>query len=497
MSMTSAEAARRPLSIETTVDDEHDLFRNELASVAPDGRRRWIYARQPSGRFYRWRSWLSWGLLAFLVLAPFVRVNGLPLLMFNVIERKFVFFGLLFWPQDFYMVVLVALAVLVTLMLSTVTVGRVWCGWLCPQTIFMEMLFRKIEYLIDGSAEQQLRRSRGPWTAGRVVRTGTKLTIFYVLSFAIANVFLAYIIGSDALWAIITDPPSQHVVGLTVIVIFSFVFFLVFARFREQACVLACPYGRVMSSLIDRQTITVTYDFARGEPRARLVKGAAAVPDAGDCIDCHQCVTVCPTGIDIRNGVQLECVNCTACIDACDAVMDRVQRPRGLIRLTSHEAVVDGRLRWLTPRSAAYAVVWVGLMTAVTWIVASRSVLDVTTLRQPGTLYADLGDGRVGNFYNVQVFNRTGDLRPFEIHALEPAGASVTPLGLTAEIGPHALLEGRVLVALPLASLEGHQSVPVRFEVRTGGTVIQTLSSAFVGPPTRNGTRGTSGSGGQ
>jgi cytochrome c oxidase accessory protein FixG len=483
------------MSVDTLLDDEHETFRNELASVAPDGRRRWIYARKPSGFFYRWRSRLSWILLAFLFLAPFVRVNGLPLLMFNVIERKFVFFGLLFWPQDFYMVVLIALSVLVTLMLSTVTIGRVWCGWLCPQTIFMEMLFRKLEYLIDGSAEQQLRRHRGPWNGARIWRTVVKQGLFYALSFVIANVFLAYIIGSDALWAIITDPPSQHVVGLSIIVIFSFVFYLVFARFREQACVLACPYGRVMSSLIDRHTVTVTYDFKRGEPRGRLAKAPA--PPKGDCIDCHQCVTVCPTGIDIRNGVQLECVNCTACIDACDAVMERVERPTGLIRMTSHEAVSEGRLRWLTPRSAAYGVVWVALISTVTWIVGSRAPLEVTTLRQPGTLFATLDAGRIGNFYNVQVFNRTGDRMPFEIRVTEPAGASVTPLGLDVEVGPHALLEGRLLVAVPRAELGTRQSVPVRLEVRAGGDVIQELSSAFVAPPPGGGSGGSTGTGGQ
>lgn len=470
------------MSGEALLDAEHETFRNELASVRPDGRRRWVYARKPAGAFYRWRTRLSWLLLAFLLLAPFVRVNGLPLMMFNVIERKFVFFGLLFWPQDFYMVVLIALSVLVTLMLSTVTVGRVWCGWLCPQTIFMEMLFRKIEYAIDGSAEQQLRRHRGPWDAARIGRTGVKQVIFFVLSFVIANVFLAYIIGSDALWAIVTDPPAQHVVGLAVITVFSFVFYLVFARFREQACVLACPYGRVMSSLIDRHTVTVTYDFTRGEPRGRITRGQEG-PPKGDCIDCHQCVTVCPTGIDIRNGVQLECVNCTACIDACDAVMRRVERPTGLIRLTSHEAVAEGRLGWWTARSGAYAVVWVVLVSTVTWIVASRPALEVTTLRQPGTLFASLDAGRVGNFYNVQVFNRTGDTVPFDIRVVEPAGATVTPLGLDFEVGPHALLEGRMLVAVPQTELRARQSVPVRLEVRVGGAVIQHVTSAFVAPP--------------
>jgi cytochrome c oxidase accessory protein FixG len=464
-------------------DAEHESFRNELASVTSDGRRRWVYARKPSGRFYRARTILSWFLLVFLFGAPFVKVHGLPLMLLNLPERKFVFFGVLFWPQDFYLVVLIALSVIVTLVLSTAAIGRVWCGWLCPQTIFMEMLFRKIEFLIEGSAAQQFRRNHGPWTAERAWRTGAKLAIFFALSFVIANVFLSYIIGADQLWRIVTDPPRQHLVGLAAITIFSLVFFAVFARFREQACVLACPYGRMMSSFIDRHTVTVTYDVGRGEPRGKLVAAAAGspVPTRGDCIDCYQCVTVCPTGIDIRNGVQLECVNCTACIDACDSVMTRIHRPTGLIRLTSHEAVTAGRLQWLTARVRAYAIVWLVLVSGVTTLVVRRAPLDLLVLRQPGTLFATLPNGDTGNFYNVQVFNRTHDDLPFTIDVVEPAGAKVTPLGSLQQVAPHALVEGRLLVELPRAGLAGGTQ-PIRLAVRSGGRTIQEVQTSFVGP---------------
>lgn len=467
----------------TTFDEAHETFRNELASVAPDGRRRWVYARQPSGRYYRARTVVSWLLLAFLFGAPFVTVNGLPLVKLGFLERTFAFFGLMFWPQDFYLVVLVALTVLVTLVLSTATIGRVWCGWLCPQTIFLEMLFRKIEYAIEGSAAQQLRRNRGPWTTDRLWRSGLKHAIFFVLSFAIANVFLSYIIGADALWRIVTDPPSQHLVGLFFITVFSLVFFAVFARFREQACVLACPYGRVMSSLIDRHTITVTYDRSRGEPRGKLVTGAAAAaaPRRGDCIDCHQCVTVCPTAIDIRNGVQLECVNCTACIDACDDVMRRIGKPRGLIRLTSHEAVTTGATRWLTGRVKAYAAVWCVLVATVTTLIVRRPPLDVVVLRQPGTLFATLPNGDVTNFYTLQVFNRTARAQAFSLVVDAPAGATITPLGAADAVGPHALLEGRLLLTAPAASVAG-ASTTVRMRVRIGERDVERLQTNFVGP---------------
>jgi cytochrome c oxidase accessory protein FixG len=468
--------------VETVFSEEHDTFRNELASVARDGRRRWIYARQPAGRLYRARTILSWFLLAFLFLAPFISVNGQPLMLIDVLQRRFSLLAVLFRPQDFYLVVLIALTVLVTLLLSTVVVGRVWCGWFCPQTVFMEMLFRRLEYLIEGSAEQQLRRDRGPWTQRKLVRKGLKHAVFFGLSFVIANVFLAWIIGAHDLRRIVTDPPRQHLVGLATITIFSFVFYMVFSRFREQACVLACPYGRVMSALTDTRTITVTYDQRRGEPRSRLIRRGADGAPRGDCIDCHQCVTVCPTGIDIRNGIQLECVNCTACIDACNDVMTRIQRPTGLIRLTSHEAMQQGRRsRWLTARAASYAAVWMALVTTVTVLLVSRRDLDVLILRQPGTLYATVAGGEVANFYTVQAFNRTSRQTPFDIEVVEPKEATLTAIGELGTVEPYGLQEGRLLLRVPKTALAG-PSTSVKFVVRRAGQVVQTIDSAFLGP---------------
>jgi cytochrome c oxidase accessory protein FixG len=280
---------------------------------------------------------------------------------------------------------------------------------------------------------------------------------------------------------IVTDPPGQHVVGLTAISIFSGLFYGVFARFREQACTLACPYGRVMSSLIDRRTITVTYDGVRGEPRRRIARGPAADQATGDCVDCGRCITVCPTGIDIRNGIQLECVNCTACIDACDGVMRRVQRPTGLIRLTSHERLQAGRHAWWSGRLTAYTAAWAILVAVVVTLLARRERLDVLILRQAGTLHATLPDGTIANFYTVQLFNRTGSAVPFEIRAVEPAGARLTRLGLPGGVGPHALLEGRLLVSLPPERLTG-AATRVRFDVRVRGDADRHVDSSFIGP---------------
>ena len=467
--------------MDTAFVEEHQTFRDELASITRDGRRRWVYARQPAGRLYRARTVVSWFLLAFLLLAPFVHFRGQPLVMLNVVERRFVLFGLVFWPQDFYLVVLIALSVLVTLALSTVAVGRVWCGWLCPQTIFMEMLFRKLEFWLDGSAGQQLRRDRGPWNADRLLHAFRKQAIFFVLSFGLANVFLAWIIGADALETIVTDPPGQHLAGLMAITIFSLVFYGVFSRFREQACVLACPYGRVMSSLIDPHTITVTYDTVRGEPRGKRRKESEP-RTAGDCIDCFQCVTICPTGIDIRNGIQMECVNCTACVDACNDVMRRIGQPEGLIRLTSHEAVSTGTAGWLTARVRAYAVVWLLLVAGVATLLWTRRDLDVLILRQPGTLFTTVGSD-LANFYTLQAFNRSDRPVQFAIEVVEPRGATVMPLGVLDRVGPHGLLEGRFLLRANPSTLSG-ASTPVRLAVRVDGQPTGEVASSFLGPAT-------------
>lgn len=487
-----------PVAPLVPLDEEHESFRNELASIHKDGRRKWVFARQPSGRYYRARTILSWFLLAFLFGAPFVRINGQQLVLLDFLERRFVAFGMVFWPQDFYLVVLIALAVLVTLALSTTAVGRIWCGWLCPQTVFMEMLFRKIEYLIDGSAAEQLRRSRAPLTFDTVRRRVLKHGIFFGLSFLIANVFLAYIIGADDLWTIVTDSPAAHLAGLTAIVLFSLVFYGVFARFREQACTLACPYGRVMSTLIDAHTLTVTYDRPRGEPRSRIRHepqarihhepqaridhdSQAAAHAAGDCVDCGQCVTVCPTGIDIRNGIQLECVNCAACIDACDDVMRRVKRPTGLIRITSHEAVRTGRTQWLTGRVKAYATIWLVLVVSVGTLLARRTDIDVIILRQPGTMFTTLDNGAVANFYNLQVINRTSRPYALEYRMLSPTGATVTALGANDRVEPYGLVESRIMLQVPRASLTG-ANTPVVMEIRADGVLVQTASSSLVGP---------------
>lgn len=467
------------------VTDTPEGFRDRTASLEKDGRRKWIYPKKPHGRYYNARTVVSWFLLAFLFGAPFIKVDGHPFMLFNILERKFVFFGLVFFPQDFYLVVLGVLTLLVSVFLFTAVLGRVWCGWLCPQTVFMEMLFRKIEYFIEGDARQQRQLNEGPMTPAKLFRKAVKIVVFWCLSFFIANIFLSYIIGVDELKKIITAPPTEHLVGFIVINIFTFLFFGVFAWFREQACVVVCPYGRYQSALVDVNTILPTYDFKRGEPRGKLVKIEKRLkqndplPQRGDCVDCKQCVEVCPTGIDIRNGIQLECVNCTACLDACDAVMDKIKKPRGLIRLTSLAAVQEGRPHLLTSRIVGYAAVWLLITSIFFFFFLRRPMIEVLVLRQPGTLAQTEANGDVLNFYVLQVVNKHGYDVPLEVKLLSPQQGTITMLNEMSNIPRISEKSGRFFLTLPRETVSA-PDLKVKFGLYSQGKLLKEVETRFL-----------------
>ena len=460
-----------------------ESFRDKVSTIGDEGARRWLYPKKPHGRFYNARTVVSILLFAFLFGAPFLKVKGHPFMLFNIIERKFVFFGLVFFPQDFYLVVLAILTCLVSIFLFTAIFGRLWCGWLCPQTVFLEMLFRKIEYLIEGDSKKHRERDLAPMTPGTLFRRVLKHAIFAALSFFIANMFLSYIIGIDQLKAIVTDPPSQHLTGLFAIIIFSFLFYGVFAWFREQACIVVCPYGRYQSALVDANTIVVTYDFKRGEPRGRLVKidpmRKPGEPARGDCVDCGQCVDVCPTGIDIRNGIQLECVNCTACIDACDFVMDKVKKPRGLIRYTSFNAIKESRFKWLTPRVLGYTGVWLLVTGLFLFFFLGRPMTEVLILRQPGTLAQKEANGDILNFYTLQVVNKHESEVPVELRIIEPADGKITMLGDTSPIQGISERTERFFLSLPPSAITG-PDMTIKVGLYSNGKVLKEVKTRFL-----------------
>ncbi len=380
-------------------------------------KRKWIYAKKPKGQYYNYRQWVGYPLLLFLFAAPFIKINGHPFLMFNILERKFSIFGTLFYPQDLYIFVFGMLIVMVCIVLFTVVYGRVWCGWACPQTIFMELVFRRIEYWIEGDWQQQKKRNEGPDSDARAWKKFLKHGIFFALSFFISNIFLAYIIGVDSLQAIIFDPISAHFAGFTAILLFTLVFYAVFAHVREIVCTTICPYGRLQGVLLDDQSLTVAYDLERGEPRSKKRKGQEA---QGDCVDCKLCVHVCPTGIDIRNGLQMECVSCTACIDACDAVMAKIGKQTGLIGFYPMAKVLsrDG-YRKKNFRAVAYSAVLCVLIAVFALLLFNRSAIDGRLLRANGSSYQLKDDGTVGNLYTLELLNKSGKDMEFVLETVD------------------------------------------------------------------------------
>ena len=412
----------------------NESFRDSVATITKEGKRNFIHPKKPSGKLYNLRTWFSiFYLLVFLTL-PFIKVNGEPLLMINILERKFILFGLIFWPQDFFIFGIGMVTFIVFIILFTVVFGRIFCGWACPQTIFMEMVFRKIEYLIEGDATQQKQLQAMPWNTKKILKRSSKFVIFFLLSFIIANFFLAYLISMDKLLGYITNP-ATHVSTLISLLIFTTVFFFVYWWFREQACIVVCPYGRLQGVLLDKNSIVVAYDRLRGEPRGKVAKQKeehhhdeahekcigckgngsckslaekfAPVLQNGDCIDCFACVRICPTGIDIRNGTQLECINCTACIDACDAIMTSIHKPTGLIRYASENSIVKKVPLKFSARIKAYTAVLALLISLLGLLLISRTDLDATLMRTAGMTYSSLPDGRIANLYSLKLANKT------------------------------------------------------------------------------------------
>jgi cytochrome c oxidase accessory protein FixG len=460
-------------------------FRDHLATADKEGRRKWIYPRQQPGRFFRARTGLSWLLLAVMFGGPFITINGEPLMLMNIIERKFVILGQVFWPQDGIILAIGLLVFFTGIAIFTAAYGRLWCGWTCPQTVLMEMVFRKIEYAIEGDAHQQRALVKARWSRGKIAKKLAKHVIFFALSFIVGNTLLAYIIGTDGLFKIVTDNPRNHLTGLTFMLLFTGVFYLIFAQFREQACTFICPYGRLQSTLIDENSIVVAYDYKRGERRGLLRRGETAEQrrssGLGDCIACQQCVTVCPTGIDIRNGTQMECVHCTACIDACDAVMTKIGRPRGLIRYASLNGIERGERLKITPRLITYTVILVALISLEAVLVFTRSDVQTTLLRAQGALFQQMPDGHFSNLYTVKVVNKTAREMLVELK-LENIRGELFVMGRdNIVVPPRQLAETSVLIELDHSVMQPAKT-PLVVGVYSNGKRVETLNTVFIGP---------------
>ncbi|BDD11195.1 cytochrome c oxidase accessory protein CcoG [Fulvitalea axinellae] len=461
-------------------------FRDSIKTVDKDGKRIWLNPKKPfNERYHKARIWVSVLLLGLLFGTPFIKIDGHPFMLFNIFERKFILFGVPFWPQDFHILVLGAIAFIIFIVLFTVVFGRIWCGWACPQTIFMEMVFRKIEYWIEGDASKQKKLNNSPWTTEKIIKKASKQAIFVAISLLIAHTLMAYLVGLDKTIEIVSMPPSANLSGFIALLAFTGVFYWVFSYFREQACIAVCPYGRLQGVFLTKESIAVMYDWVRGEKRAKIRKNQDREQlGFGDCIDCNLCVHVCPTGIDIRNGTQLECVNCTACIDACDVVMRKTNKPEGLIRYASHDSIEKGKNKIFTARVKAYSVVLLLILSLLGYLLATRTDVETGFLRVPGMLYNKEDNGNISNLYNVKFVNKTFDPIDLSLKVLNEPDAIIRRVGSTGEgihIDANALEEGIFFVELPPKSIKSIKTKLV-IGVFENGKQIETVKTNFVGP---------------
>jgi len=390
--------------------DENELlepstFRDRISNVTEDGLRKWIYALKPKGKWYKYRIIFAVLYLLVFFTLPFIKVNDMPFILLNVVEGKFILFSKIFWPQDFFIFAVGMITFIIFIVLFTVIYGRLFCGWVCPQTVFLELVFRPIEWLIEGSPNQQKKRNEGPWNADKIIRKSLKHVIYFLISFLIAHTFLAYILGIDEVYRLMREPLSEHLSLFAGLIVFTLLFYGVFAFVREIVCTTICPYGRLQGVMFDKNTMQISYDYKRGEPRGKFKKNVERTD--GDCVNCFKCVQVCPTGIDIRNGVQLDCVGCTSCIDACDEVMDSLQMKRGLIRYASENQIITGLPFQFTNRVKAYTALLIGLMLGMGVLIWNRRSVDTFISRVKGQTYQETEVGKISNLFEAKVLNKT------------------------------------------------------------------------------------------
>lgn len=465
-------------------------FRDSIGTINEEGKRAWVFPKKPSGRFYKYRKYVSYALLLILFASPFIKINGHQFLLFNVVDRRFNIFGFPFWPQDFHLVVISMIAAIIFIALFTVAYGRIFCGWMCPQTIFMEMVFRRIEFWIDGDRGAQMRLDKSPWNGKKIRKRLLKWTVFFIISFLIANVFLAYLIGSDELIQYVLDGPMAHLGTMLPLLIFTGVFYFIFAWFREQVCIIACPYGRLQGVLLDDKSIVVAYDHKRGEgengrKKFRKNQDREALGH-GDCIDCFQCVNVCPTGIDIRNGTQLECVNCTACIDECDHIMDSIKKPRGLIRYASEDEINTKAKFKFTARMKGYTAVLTILVGLLIGMLFMRNDIEANILRLPGQLYERKANNVISNVYTYKLVNKTSnDIANVNFKLLSHKGTIKIVLGDSFQVPAEEITEGTLFIEINNSALTGDKD-KLKIGVYSGDKLIETTITQFLAPRSYN-----------
>ncbi len=436
-----------------------------LSTLNADGSRRWLNPRVSKGRLWQRRRIVAWALIFIFVSLPHIYIGGRQWVLLDVAHREFTIFGRMFYPTDTLLLALALISVFVTIFFFTAVLGRVWCGWACPQTVYLEFVFRPIDRLFEGK-----KGAKGIYAAIGVlpkpIRRLLRFAVYFILAFFLAHTFLAYFVGSHELLHWVTGPPADHPFGIGIVALVTVAMLFDFLFFREQLCLVACPYGRFQSVMLDRSSLIVGYDEKRGEPRGkarRAPKGDVhlkTVPpeqELGDCVDCTMCVQVCPTGIDIRNGLQMECIHCAQCIDACNSVMTKLGRAPGLIRYSSQSALQRAKRGFLRPRVIVYPLILTAALGGLVLVAASKTGFDATLVRRRGQPFNTLPSGEVTNQGSLRITNRTKLPQNFTINP--PEGVVIlSPTG-DLQVEPGEMLSVDMLVAVRPEYFAGHAGV--------------------------------------
>lgn len=447
-----------------------------LSTLNADGTRHWIRPKLAHGRFLTGRRIVGFSLIVLFVLLPRLRFGGRPALLIDLLTREIDVFGTVFRPSDGVLLMLFGLTVVLVVFLVTALFGRVWCGWGCPQTVYLELVFRPIERWLEGTPSQAAKLPR--FHPRRLI----KLAIFAAISFALANVFLAYFVGTDRLERWVFESPLQHLGGFTLVVGVSIMMLVDFGYFREQMCIVACPYGRLQSVLLDKQSLIVGYDQARGEPRGKLKKSLPVVGQpAGDCVDCSACVSVCPTGIDIRNGLQMECIGCAQCIDACDSVMDKLERRRGLIGYTSQDRLAGKPGRLLRARTVIYPALLALVVGLFVLSIGGKSAAEVFVQRTTGASFVVLADGKVASQVLLKIENETDEVRNYTITLAETPDATLRSPQARWQVKPRKAIDVPLFVDSDRSAfVKGKRTAHLRIDDSSGFQKILTVT--LLGP---------------
>jgi cytochrome c oxidase accessory protein FixG len=457
---------------------------DEVTTINRDGSHYFLHPADVSGRFTVARRVFALLLIGLYVALPWISVNGFPAVFLDVRQRSFHLLGFTFAPQDLWLGFFAISGLGFSLFYATALFGRLWCGWACPYTVFLEHVYRRVERWIDGDAPERRRLEAAPWTPNKTLRRVAKHGLYGAISLVIAHVFMSYFVSLPRLWSMMADRPGDHLLAFGIVMFLTFALYGAFAWFREQFCIILCPYGRIQSALTDDNTMVIGYDTARGEPRG--ARGREGSTGAGDCINCLRCVQVCPTGIDIRNGLQLECVGCASCVDACDAVMQRLGRPAGLVRYASMNALAGKRTAWLRPRVYLYTILLITGLLALGFSLTRLRPFQLTFVRLPGAAYyVDPAKNVIRNQFQVRLINKRMQPQTFVI-TLEGAPAGTTLSGPEAhfQLGPQ---EQRIVVTtveIPRASYRGHQPLALRITSEPGAQ-SSVKKFEFTGPDPR------------